>query len=56
MPLQMLQLYLNRTVDWRQNMEKTRFFLSLIRQHHPVTSASIARWLKQVLKETGVAI
>ena len=32
---------LNRTVDWWQNMEKTRLFLSLIRLHHPVTSATI---------------
>ena len=54
-PVQTLQLYLNRTVDWRQNMEKTRLFLSLIRPHHPVTSATIARWLKQVLKEAGVS-
>ena len=54
--LQTLQLYLNHTVDWRQNMEKTRFFLSLIRPDHPVTSATIAHWLKQLLKETGVAI
>ena len=36
-------------------MEKTRLFLSLIRPHHPVTSATIARWLKQVLKEAGVS-
>ena len=36
-------------------MEKTRLFLSLIRPHHPVTSATIACWLKQVLKEAGVS-
>ena len=54
-PVRTLQLYLNRTVDWRQNMEKTRLFLSLIRPHHPVTSVTIARWLKQVLKEAGVS-
>ena len=54
-PVQTLQLYLNRTLNWRQIREKTRLYLSLIRPHHPVTSATIVRWLKQVLKEAGVS-
>ena len=35
---------------WKDNV-----FLSLIRPHHPVTWATIAGWLKQVLKEAGVS-
>ena len=35
-------------------MEKTRLFLSLIRPHHSVTSATITCWLKQFLKEGRV--
>ena len=35
---------------WKRNL-----FLSLNKPHHPVTSDTIARWLKQVLMEAGVA-
>ena len=35
---------------------KTRLFLSWIGEHNPVTSSSIARWLKQTMKDAGIDI
>ena len=54
-PVRTLQQYLTRTVNWRESAGKSNLFLSLNKPHHPVTSATIARWLKQVLREAGVA-
>ena len=54
-PVRTLQQYLTRTVNWRESAGNSKLFLSLNKPHHPVTSATIARWLKQVLREAGVA-
>ena len=51
-PVYTLQQYLTRTASWRDNSEKNNLFLS---PHHPISTATIARWLKQVLKEAGVS-
>ncbi|XP_065182606.1 uncharacterized protein LOC135813438 [Sycon ciliatum] len=45
--------YLRRTADLRQ-ASSAHLFLSTKRPHHPVTSATIARWIKQVMSKAGV--
>ena len=45
--------YLRRTADLRQ-ASSVHLFLSTKRPHHPVTSATIARWIKQVMSKAGV--
>jgi len=44
---------LNHTAEWRSKEERKNHFLSL--NKHPVTPATFAHWLKQVLKEAGVS-
>lgn len=35
---------------------KTTLFLSWIGKHHPVTSSTIARWLKSTMSEAGIDV
>ena len=54
-PVRTLERYLNIASEWRSAPDSNKLFLSFIRPHLPVTSATIARWLKEVLKKAGVA-
>ena len=36
--------------------KKTTLFLSWIGKHNPVTSSTIARWLKSTMSETGIDV
>ena len=38
----------------RQGKAKSRLFLSLVGEHNPVCSSTIARWLKSCLQKAGV--
>ena len=52
-----LQAYEDRTSEFRAlstNNQKTSIFLSWIGKHDPVTSSTIARWLKTCLSEVGI--
>uniref|UniRef100_A0A1X7VE33 Tyr recombinase domain-containing protein n=1 Tax=Amphimedon queenslandica TaxID=400682 RepID=A0A1X7VE33_AMPQE len=51
-PVHSLNLYIDKTRLLRE--EKTRLFISLIKPHNPVTSCTIARWLKQVMTAAGI--
>jgi len=56
MPVVTLKAYEERTLEFKslQSSEpKTRSFLSWIGEHNPVTSSSIARWLKTTMEEAG---
>lgn len=53
-PVATLRVYEERTRSIRAG--KSRLLLSFIQPHRAVTSSSIARWLKSVLKEAGVDI
>ena len=54
-PVVTLQAYEARTMPFRAtNREKTLVFLSWIGKHEPVTSSTIARWLKTCLSEAGI--
>lgn len=50
--------YLSRTSSWREindNIDRSWLILSMVKPHHPITSSSIARWLKETIKESGVS-
>ena len=53
-PVRCLREYVTRTQAWRDN--QSRLFLALMAPHKPVVSSSIARWLKDVLHQSGVDI
>jgi len=58
-PVVTLKAYEERNKNFRdlQSLKpKTRLFLSWIGKHNPVTSSSIARWLKQIMKDAGIDI
>ena len=54
-PVSTLKLYLKCSATWRDGRDKNQLFLSINKSHHPVTPATIARWLKEVLRGAGVA-
>ena len=54
-----LRAYEERTEPFRANLpedSRSRFFLSWIGQHGPVSSCTIARWLKCFMQEAGIDI
>ena len=56
-PVVTLQAYEDRTSEFRAlstDNQKTSIFLSWIGKHDPVTSSTIARWLKTCLSEAGI--
>jgi len=56
-PVTTLQAYELKTREFRNlgNSEgKTTLFLSWIGKHDPVTSSTIAQWLKTCLQEAGI--
>ena len=42
--------------DFQSSTPKTCLFLSWIGKHNPVTSSTIARWLKETMKDAGIDI
>ena len=55
-PVTTIKAYLERTKPWREGNTDTRFFLSYVKPHQPVTSSTIGRWLKTVLGTVGVDV
>ena len=56
-PVVTLQAYEARTLEFRalkSDSPKTTLFLSWIEKHNPVTSCTIARWLKTCLQDAGI--
>ena len=51
-PVKSLMLYIEKTKDLRG--DNKQLFISFIRPHNPVTSSTIARWLKQVMESAGI--
>ena len=54
-PVRTLERYLKISSEWRSAPGSHRLFLSVVKPHLPVTSATIGRWLKDVLRKAGVA-
>ena len=58
-PVVTLKAYEERTKEFRDFQSstlKTCLFLSWIGKHNPVTSSTIARWLKETMKDAGIDI
>ena len=54
-PVATLRVYEGATKKWRSpDMKPNLLFLALNKPHKPVTSASIARWIKELLTDAGV--
>ena len=56
-PVQTLRAYEARTAEFRtpiSGLAQTKLFLSWISKHAPVTSSTIARWLRTCLLEAGI--
>ena len=53
-PVKALPVYGNRTASFRTGESKSTLFLSWIGKHEPVSSSTIARWLRTCLQEAGV--
>ena len=58
-PMVTLKAYEERTEAFRAKLpveSRSRLFLSWIGQHSPVSSCTIARWLKSLMEEAGIDI
>ena len=53
-PVRALQSYEERTLSFREKNTKSTLFLSWIGKHDPVSSSTIARWLRMCLQEAGI--
>ena len=53
-PVEALKAYEERTLPFRNNLGENRVFRSFIGKHGPVTSSTIARWIKSCLQKAGV--
>lgn len=51
-PVYYIQEYINRTQDIRK--DEDQFFLSYVRDHKAVNTTTIARWIRNVLAQSGV--
>ena len=56
-PVRTLQCYEHLTEEFRcRKSDFGKLFLSVVKPHHLVTSCTIARWLCEVLKGTGIDV
>ena len=53
-PVETLERYLEATKVIRVVPSKQQLFLSFVKPHNPVSTSTIARWLKTVLAEAGI--
>ena len=53
-PVLALQEYEKRTLDKRSSNDSTQLFIAMIKPHKPVSSSTVARWLKTVLNNAGI--
>ena len=56
-PVEIIKAYESRSKSWRgQKGEVSKLFLSIVKPHQPITSTSIARWIKILLDMAGVDV
>ena len=55
-PMATLRIYEQKTESFRsQEIEgRTRLFLAVVRPHKPVSSSTLARWLKSMMEKAGI--
>ena len=51
-PVRSLTLYIERTEQLRGTNQQ--LFIAIIKPHLPVTSSTVARWLKKVISDSGI--
>ena len=51
-----LNEYLKSAETWRTNGDKFQLLLNYIKPHVEVHSSIVSRWIKEILKETGVDV
>jgi len=50
--------YIKHTQIWRKcddNIDRSWLLLSLVKPHHSVTPSTVARWLKETIKKSGIS-
>lgn len=55
-PILTLNCYLDLSKDWRKSDAESQLFLSFVNPHKAVTKSTITRWIKEVLKLSGIDI
>ena len=54
-PVNIIDCYIKRSESWRGDMgQVSKLFLSYTKPHGPITSTSIARWIKHILDMAGI--
>ena len=55
-PVECLSTYLEKTKQWRPSSDSMQqlLFLALKKPHRPVSSATLSRWLKEVIQLAGI--
>ncbi|KZR98416.1 Uncharacterized protein APZ42_006176 [Daphnia magna] len=53
-PVACLRSYLERTANLRSSLNNSGVFIGSNKPHNPVTGSTIARWIKDQLKEAGI--
>ena len=53
-PVETLKVYEKRTALFHVSSRENRVFRSFIGKHGPVTSITIARWIKTCLQKAGI--
>ena len=55
-PVSCIELYKEKTQDIRERLESRRLLITAKKPHRPVSTATIARWIKDVLQASGIDI
>eukprot|EP00118_Oscarella_pearsei_P020915 m.231510 g.231510 ORF g.231510 m.231510 type:complete len:603 (+) comp40072_c0_seq1:414-2222(+) len=55
-PRSTVEAYLSRTSRWRKGPDYSQLLLSVIERHRPVTSATVARWIKGMMSAAGINV
>ena len=55
-PVETLRVYEQKTESFRSNKDEggTRLFLAVVRPHKPISSSTLARWLRSMLDKAGI--
>ena len=53
-PVACLRVYESATSKFRKSESSMQLFLAMVPPHHPVTSSTIARWIKKSLEKAGL--
>ena len=52
----LLDTYIECSKSWRQDQQKGQSLLSFVKPHNEVVKSTISRWIKEVLKQSGINV